>query len=77
MLPSLREPFTRTKNKIVRHEWNADEQKLKDSNFDLEIKWDDPYDGVTHELSVPVPGIDPIPVILLEEWLKKIREQQS
>ncbi|MEE3198208.1 MAG: hypothetical protein VX225_07170 [Pseudomonadota bacterium] len=73
----MREPSTRTKNKIVRHEWNADEQKLKDSNFDLGIKWDNPFDGVTHELSVPVPGIDPIPATLLEERLKKIREQQS
>ena len=56
--------------------WNADEQKLKDSSFDLNDKWDDPFDGVTHELSTPVPGIDPIPVILLEERVKKIREQQ-
>ena len=57
--------------------WKADEQKLKDSNFDLYTKWDDPFDGVTHELTVPVSGIDPIPVILLEERLKKIREEQS
>ena len=46
--------------------WNADEQKLKDSNFDLDVKWDDPYAGVTHHLSTPVPGIDPVRLFCLK-----------
>ena len=53
--------------------WNADEQKLKNAGFDLDESEDKHYEGVTHEITLPIPGIDPIPVILLEDYLKKIR----
>ena len=53
--------------------WSADEQKLKDAGFALDEVSGVPLDGVTHELSFPIPGMDPIPVILLEDLVKKLR----
>ena len=51
--------------------WDADEQKLKDGGFDLETVTSGFFDGVTHNLSVPVPGINPIEVILLRTFLDR------
>ncbi|MGQ7301312.1 ATP-binding protein [Marinobacter nauticus] len=52
--------------------WNGSEQKLKDSLFELDVAEDPPYEGVTHQLRFPPQvGIDPVPVILLEEWHRK------
>ena len=57
--------------------WDADEQKLKDAGFILEDRLDEPYEGVTHELSFPTSGMDPIPIILLEDRLKIIKTAQT
>ena len=52
--------------------WTADKQKLKDANLELEAQEDTPFNGVTHAVTLPVPGIEPIPVILLEDLLKRL-----
>lgn len=49
-------------------------QKLKNAGFNLHEQLDSPYEGVTHEVVISSLGIDPIPVILLEERLKIIRQ---
>jgi len=49
--------------------WDADETKLKKAGFDLKQVHGNIYDGVTHMLSVPVAGIDEIPVILLRNFI--------
>ena len=53
--------------------WTADAQKLKDNGFDLDTSPNSPYEGVTHEISLSTPGIDPIPVILLEDLVKTFK----
>jgi hypothetical protein len=56
--------------------WNANRQKLKDAGFRLDqVKGDPPFDGVTHLLEVPTPGIDPLPVILLETLVAGLAEE--
>ena len=55
--------------------WCADQQKLKDAGFDLDSVNEHTYHGVTHELDLPAAiGIDNIPVILLEDFIRKLRE---
>jgi anti-sigma regulatory factor (Ser/Thr protein kinase) len=51
--------------------WDADEQKLKDAGFDLEVIPSGFFHGATHNLTVPVPGINPIEVILLRTFLDR------
>ena len=53
--------------------WDADVVQLKNSGFILETSKDEGFEGVTHVLTVPVPGIDPIPVILLRTLLDQRR----
>ena len=53
--------------------WDGDKQKLKDADFTLDDRLDKPYEGVTHELTFPTSGMDPIPVILLEDRLNIIK----
>ncbi|OCX90850.1 MAG: hypothetical protein BFD77_20000 [Pseudomonas sp. CO183] len=57
--------------------WDADEQKLKDGGFDLEVVSNGFFDGVTHSLAVPVPGISPIEVILLRSFLDRRKAKSS
>lgn len=55
--------------------WSANRQKLKDAGFDLDSVNDHAYHGVTHELDLPAAiGVDNIPVILLEDFIRKLRE---
>ncbi len=56
--------------------WDADEQKLKDAGFDLESVSKAFFDGVTHMITVPVPGIDPIEVILLRTFLDRRKSKK-
>lgn len=51
--------------------WDADEQKLKNAGFDLEVVNSGFFDGVTHNLTVPVQGINSIEVILLRTFLDR------
>jgi hypothetical protein len=52
--------------------WDADEQKLRDGDFHIEPTTSGEFfDGVTHNLTVPVPGIEPIPVILLRTFFDR------
>lgn len=53
--------------------WDADVAKLASAGFQLDADPAPPYQGVTHRLSVPLPGIDPIPVILLRTLLDSRR----
>lgn len=53
--------------------WDADEQKLKDANFLLDRAPNGALEGATHELDVPVEGIDPIPVILLRDLVNRVK----
>lgn len=47
--------------------WDANEQMLRDSNFDLNRAIDPAYEGVTHIISIPqFYGLSPIPVIILK-----------
>lgn len=57
--------------------WDADEVKLKEAGFDLSVATAGQFmfDGVTHVLTVPISGIDDIPVILLRHYL--ITRQQG
>ncbi|NBF15489.1 hypothetical protein GV729_09425 [Pseudomonas sp. Fl4BN2] len=56
--------------------WDADEQKLKDAGFDLEAVSEAFFNGVTHMITVPVPGIDPIEVILLRTFLDRRKSKK-
>lgn len=51
--------------------WDADEQKLKNSGFDLEAISEGFFFGATHTVAAPVAGIDPIEVILLRTFLDR------
>lgn len=51
--------------------WDADEQKLKSSGFELDTIPSGFFEGATHTLTVPVPGIDPIEVILLRTFFDR------
>lgn len=53
--------------------WDANEQKLKDAGFHLDVTSSPQLPGVTHDLTVPIPGSDEIPVILLSDFVKKVR----
>lgn len=51
--------------------WDANEQRLKESGFELEAVSHGTFDGVTHKVVVPVAGVDPIEVILLRAYLDR------
>jgi hypothetical protein len=53
--------------------WDADAKKLAAGGFYLDANASASYAGATHTLSVPLPGIDPIPVILLRTFLDRRR----
>lgn len=53
--------------------WDADVGVLARSQFMLDAFGGVSYEGVTHMLTVPIPGIDPIPVILLRTLLDRRR----
>jgi hypothetical protein len=53
--------------------WDADVRALASAGFHLDATATPTYQGVTHVLSVPVAGIDPIPVILLRTLLDRRR----
>lgn len=56
--------------------WNANRQKLKDAGFRLDqVKDDTLFDGVTHLLEVPTPGIDALHVILLETLVANLAKE--
>jgi len=53
--------------------WDANEQMLRDSNFDLNRAINPTYEGVTHIISIPqFYGLAPIPVIILKTVLDHI-----
>lgn len=54
--------------------WDADVQRLKTAGFDLESISESEFNGVTHRVSVPVPGVSPIEVILLRTFLDNRRK---
>ena len=51
--------------------WDADEQKLRNAGFHLDSIASGFFQGVTHSLSVPIPGIHDIEVILLRTFLDR------
>ncbi|QOQ75779.1 hypothetical protein IMF22_01480 [Pseudomonas poae] len=53
--------------------WDADVQLLKKGGFDLDIMTDGYFNGVTHSLTIPVPGVSPIEVILLRTFFDRKR----
>ena len=56
--------------------WNANAQKLKDSGFELVKSDEQMFEGVTHLLEIPVPGVDAMPVILLQTFIDKNQNPQ-
>lgn len=53
--------------------WDADVQLLKKGGFELDILADGYFNGVTHSLTIPVPGVSPIEVILLRTFFDRKR----
>lgn len=57
--------------------WDANVGRLRQSGFLLEAVGSAAYEGVTHELTVPLEGIAPIPVILLRTYLDRRRSSDQ
>lgn len=55
--------------------WDGDARKLAADGFLLDAAPNLPFEGATHLLTVPIAGIDPIPVILLRTLLDTRRSR--